>query len=766
VAIDLSFLIKAKDDTKGGIGSAEKGFKGLANAVKNMGMSQIMMLGGVTLAVKSMIDSYMTQELANKKLETALGHTSQALLDFASARQQVTRFGDEETTQAMSLTAAYTRNEQTIKRLMFAAQDLAEAKGIDLVTATDMLSKSIFTESNMLKRYGIDIGSTTDSSKKLELAIKRLAEMYGGQALKAMDTASGRLIIMKNNLGEVKETLGRLLLEGLQPMVKLINDLALSFQKLPEPIQKSSLAVGLFLAVVKGLGLALGPGGWLILAMVALLPLISSQIDKWKDVTLKVNEYAKGLQNAHKAMLLFEQREIAKQITEAEEELGKATGAGYQFAAMLAAGGGAGVAFAQRMNIPLENISTKLQMLYGKQKALDELMAGKRFGEKIPGEPESRPDIIGGKDKSKEATAAQREFYNEVSRMAFDNYQLKNKLTQDEYENFLTNLNTSLAAEAEYYNQRKAFIDESVIIFNEAKQQEVQSSVDANKAMIEGAMALREEYLLSDQEREIQALADKMDVNGKYFQQSKEMQEAYQKQVGLINKKYRNQEKQMWAQNLQSMGQQAINTLGNMAGNAISGAFQRTFSGIKDGFGRALVDMLSMFVSMIAEMIIRWLAFKALTSMFGAGFFFSQGTSRVPSPSFAQGTSWVPKYSQGNMSIPGMLMPTIAYAQSGMQTRGSDTIPAMLTPGEAVIPAAQTRKNLPAISQIISGQSPTSGTAKGGDSYNLSFKIDAVDGDSVERVVNSASFRKSIVDLITDNKINLKVQNNQVVASR
>ena len=111
-------------------------------------------------------------------------------------------------------------------------------------------------------------------------------------------------------------------------------------------------------------------------------------------------------------------------------------------------------------------------------------------------------------------------------------------------------------------------------------------------------------------------------------------------------------------------------------------------------------------------------------------------------------------------------MPTIAYAQSGMQARGSDTVPAMLTPGEAVIPAAQTRKNLPAISQIISGQSPTAGTAKGGDSYNLSFKIDAVDGDSVERVVNSASFRKSIVDLITDNKINLKVQNNQVVASR
>jgi hypothetical protein len=585
----------------------------------------------------------------------------------------------------------------------------------------------------MLKRYGIDIGNTTDSSKKLELATKRLAEMYGGQAVKAMDTASGKLIIMKNNLGDAKETLGRLLLEGLQPMIKLINDLAISFQKLPPAIQQSVLAVGLFLGVLKGLNLALGPLGWIAMGLLALFPLFE-EFNKWLDDSSqrveefigKVNKMNTTQAKTELESLLAEQKKLSEEMGMIKFEPPKMTG-DFQ---MLTA----------------EDVNKQVE---GYEEVAEAMQSAPKEATERWKELQKQIDIVSARLKELAVPKIETPDFKEP-KFDKDAY----KMDQRAQANIALNKQMEESFKASLAAQDAAY-EESIAYQDELKKQQ----------FVMGE-ALREEYLMSDQEKEEQSLKTKLAAWDAHWQEKKLGQEIYEKGMAAINKKYRNQEKQMWAQNLQSMGQQAINTLGSMAGNAISSAFQRTFSGIKDGFGRALVEMLSMFVSMVVEMTIKWLAFKALTSMFGAGFFFSQGTSRVPALSFAQGTSWVPKYSQGNMSIPGMLMPTIAYAQSGMQARGSDTVPAMLTPGEAVIPAAQTRKNLPAISQIISGQSPTAGTAKGGDSYNLSFKIDAVDGESVERVVSSASFRKSIVDLIADNKINLKVQNNQVVASR
>ena len=94
---------------------------------------------------------YAEQEAAEKKLEVALGTRSQALLDFASAQQQVTAYGDEATISAMSQAAAFTTNEQTIKNITIAAQNLAVAQGLGLDEAFKLVTKSIFTSRNSLK---------------------------------------------------------------------------------------------------------------------------------------------------------------------------------------------------------------------------------------------------------------------------------------------------------------------------------------------------------------------------------------------------------------------------------------------------------------------------------------------------------------------------------------------------------------------------------------------------------------------------------------
>ena len=85
---------------------------------------------GVTLLAGSIVRLAKLsgeQRLAEKKLSTALGGTSQALLDQASALQQLTGFGDENIITAQSALAAYIEEEESIKRATKATLDFASA---------------------------------------------------------------------------------------------------------------------------------------------------------------------------------------------------------------------------------------------------------------------------------------------------------------------------------------------------------------------------------------------------------------------------------------------------------------------------------------------------------------------------------------------------------------------------------------------------------------------------------------------------------------
>jgi hypothetical protein len=159
------------------------------------------------------------QERAENKLSTAIGKRSDALLAFASQQQQVTAFGDEETIQAMSLIGAYTDNEKAIARLTKASMDLAVAKGMDLNSAVDLVSKSVFSSTNALSRYGVEIVGTQGSTQRLESATQALSDLYGGQAEKDADTYLGSMKQLGNSLGDLGEDIGVVVI----PMVKLFS---------------------------------------------------------------------------------------------------------------------------------------------------------------------------------------------------------------------------------------------------------------------------------------------------------------------------------------------------------------------------------------------------------------------------------------------------------------------------------------------------------------------------------------------------------------
>ena len=209
-----TFLIRV---TEKGAKLAKKNIDNLSNSMgglaKKAGLVAAGYFGSRALlsGFKQAINLSAQQELAEKKLEASLGRTSQALLDQASALQQQTAFGDEAIIEAQALIAAFTDEEETIKLATQATIDLAAAKGMDLVAAADLVSKSLGSSTNALSRYGIEVTGAVGSQERLETLTRNVGNLFGGQASAQADTMSGALDQMSNAVGDAAENLGDLM---------------------------------------------------------------------------------------------------------------------------------------------------------------------------------------------------------------------------------------------------------------------------------------------------------------------------------------------------------------------------------------------------------------------------------------------------------------------------------------------------------------------------------------------------------------------------
>jgi hypothetical protein len=155
------------------------------------------------------------QELAEKKLATALGFTSQALLDHASALQKVTTFGDEAIIDAIALTAAFTKNEASAKKAAEATLDLAAgALRGNLKSAADLVSKTLGSTTNALSRYGIVVEGAVGSTERLESFVRNVNKVFGGQARAEAETYAGKVKQVSNAWGDMKEELGKVITEN------------------------------------------------------------------------------------------------------------------------------------------------------------------------------------------------------------------------------------------------------------------------------------------------------------------------------------------------------------------------------------------------------------------------------------------------------------------------------------------------------------------------------------------------------------------------
>lgn len=170
---------------------------------------------------------YKVQLNAEQKLTAALGYRSENLIKVAQAMQNQSTYGDEMILQAQAMVAAFVKEEDQIKKLTPAIMDLATAKNMDLVSAADLVTKTIASSTNALGRYGIEVEGAKGSTERIDSAINSITNAFGGMSEAMAQTDAGKLQQIENRLGDIKETLG----EQILPLQLQWNELVLGLSE-------------------------------------------------------------------------------------------------------------------------------------------------------------------------------------------------------------------------------------------------------------------------------------------------------------------------------------------------------------------------------------------------------------------------------------------------------------------------------------------------------------------------------------------------------
>ena len=208
---------KIASGTKQNFGTMQKAAGGVTAGMKELALAAggLFVFAKVIGYAKESIKLYDIQAKAEAQLAVSLGYTSKALLEKASALQKVTLFGDEETIAAMAAIAVYDIEEEKIAAIIPLVQDLATAQGMDLVTAAQMVGKTLGTSTDALARYIGKTEGSAGSTEQFTNLLEKLKEMMGDSAKAAAEAGAGGLKQYEMAVGDISEEIGGKLVPAL-----------------------------------------------------------------------------------------------------------------------------------------------------------------------------------------------------------------------------------------------------------------------------------------------------------------------------------------------------------------------------------------------------------------------------------------------------------------------------------------------------------------------------------------------------------------------
>ncbi len=207
------------------VGRSSDGFSRKLKGVGLAAAGAALAVGAAAIAFGvDAVKSFMEAEKAQTELSDAfkrfpkLADTNiKKLQKLNTELAKKTRFDDDATASAQAVLAQYKLTGAQLETLTPLVQDYAAKTGRDLPEAASVLGKALLGKGRALADVGIKFKDTGTLAGNFDQIVAGLRVQVGGFAEKEGTTAAGKLEILKNRFGELKEAVGEKLLGVLVP---------------------------------------------------------------------------------------------------------------------------------------------------------------------------------------------------------------------------------------------------------------------------------------------------------------------------------------------------------------------------------------------------------------------------------------------------------------------------------------------------------------------------------------------------------------------
>lgn len=229
----------------------ERKLKKLESNVK--ATSQAMTIGFTApfiAGIAKAIQAYDEEIQVTRKLQIALGGTSQALQEQAAQIQRTTKFADDEIITQQAWAAALGHTEGQILDMTEAAVGLAAGLGMGLDEAMKALHQTTMGQSKTLGKLIPEIKEMTKEQLKSGAAIDLVRQKFQGYAEAAAITGAGPLTVLKNSFGDLAEQIGEVALPIIVSMADKLRSLISTFQSLDPEVKRAAVGFGAVVAAI------------------------------------------------------------------------------------------------------------------------------------------------------------------------------------------------------------------------------------------------------------------------------------------------------------------------------------------------------------------------------------------------------------------------------------------------------------------------------------------------------------------------------------
>jgi hypothetical protein len=248
-------------------------------AIKKAAIPAAAALGGLAIALGDATRAAMEDQQEQAALALTLQNvTGAGAAQTAQVEKQISAMSrasgvaDTEYRKALEALVRGTKDVGIAMNDMNLVMDISTATGMDSASVADALAKAYQGNFKALRSLSPEMSTMIKEGASLNEVMDVLGGTFGGATATSAETAAGKMKILKNSIGETKESIGAALLPVLEAVLPVLNKFAAWAQDNPKAFLAIAAAIGLVAAaiVATNVAMALNPFS-LIAAGVALL---------------------------------------------------------------------------------------------------------------------------------------------------------------------------------------------------------------------------------------------------------------------------------------------------------------------------------------------------------------------------------------------------------------------------------------------------------------------------------------------------------------